>query len=52
MAPLTTTFSVYNLERNNTFNYSKVQTELGYHTRLYVKKLHNEIQWPNAEGLV
>lgn len=51
-APLMTTFSVYNLERNNTFDYSKAQTELGYHTRPYAETLHDEAQWLKAEGLV
>ena len=31
--PLMTTFSVYNLARNNMFDYSKAQKELGYTTR-------------------
>ena len=31
--PLMTTFSVYNLARNNEFDYSKAQQELGYTTR-------------------
>ena len=31
--PLMTTFSVYNLARNNEFDYSKAQRELGYTTR-------------------
>ena len=30
--PLMTTFSVYNLARNNEFDYSKAETELGYTT--------------------
>ena len=28
-----TTFAVYNLARNNTFDYSKAEKELGYRTR-------------------
>ena len=33
--PLMTTFSVYNLARNNEFDYSKAQRELGYTPRPY-----------------
>lgn len=51
-APVMTEFSVYNLERNNTFDYSKAQKELGYHTRPYYETLHDEAQWLKAEGLV
>ena len=42
---LMTTFSVYNLERNNTFDYSKAKKELGYHTRSYAETLHDEAVW-------
>lgn len=51
-APLMTTFSVYNLERNNAFDYSKAQAELGYHTRPYAETLHDEAQWLKTVGLV
>ena len=50
--PLMTTFSVYNLARNNTFDYSKAQKELGYTTRSYQETIHDEVQWLIAEGLV
>ena len=33
--PLMTTFSVYNLARNNEFDCTKARTELGYTTRSY-----------------
>ena len=48
--PMMTTFSVYNLERNNSFDYSKAQRELGYHTRPYAETLHDEAVWLKAEG--
>ena len=51
--PLMTTFSVYNLKRNNQFDYSKAEKELGYTTRHlavgaypYLKTgLTQDIQW-------
>ena len=50
--PLMTTFSVYNLARNNEFDYSKAQRELGYTTRPYQKTIHDEVEWMKAEGLI
>lgn len=51
-APLMTTFSVYNLARNNEFDYSKAQRELGYTTRPYQQTIHDEVQWMMAEGFI
>ncbi len=50
--PLMTTFSVYNLARNNVFDYSKARAELGYTTRSYQETIHDEVQWMMAEGLI
>ena len=50
--PLLTTFSVYNLARNNVFDYSKAQRELGYTTRPYQETIHDEVQWLIEEGLI
>ncbi len=50
--PLMTTFSVYNLARNNTFDYTKAREELGYTTRSYQETIHDEVQWMVAEGLI
>ena len=50
--PLMTTFSVYNLARNNEFDCTKAQTELGYTTRPYEETIHDEVQWMIAEGLI
>ncbi|MGN6712608.1 NAD-dependent epimerase/dehydratase family protein [Anaerocolumna jejuensis] len=50
--PLLTTFSVYNLERNNAFDYSKAKRELGYTTRSYAETLHDEVKWLKAEGKI
>ena len=43
--PLMTSFSVYNLARNNTFDSSKARRELGYTTRSYRETIHDEIAW-------
>lgn len=50
--PLMTTFSVYNLARNNDFDYSKAKAELGYTTRSYQETIHDEVQWLKKEGLI
>lgn len=50
--PVMTTFSVYNLARNNVFDYSKAQRELGYTTRPYQQTIHDEVRWMIEEGLV
>ena len=50
--PLMTTFSVYNLARNNEFDCTKARTELGYTTRSYEETIHDEVQWMIAEGLI
>ena len=43
--PLMTTFSVYNLERNNAYDYSKATKELGYKPRPYLETLRDEAKW-------
>lgn len=50
--PLMTNFAVYNLARNNQFDYSKAERELGYHTRPYAETLKDEAQWLIEEGYV
>lgn len=47
--PLMTSFSVYNLARNNTFDSSKARRELGYTTRSYRETIHDEIVWLKAQ---
>lgn len=48
--PLMTNFAVYNLARNNQFDYSKAERELDYHTRPYADTLRDEAQWLAAGG--
>lgn len=43
--PLMTTFSVYNLARNNEFDCTKAEKELGYKTRSYKETIRDEVQW-------
>ena len=50
--PLMTNFAVYNLARNNQFDYSKAERELGYQTRPYAETLKDEAEWLMAEGLI
>lgn len=50
--PIMTSFSVYNLARNNAFDYSKAKKELGYKTRPYAETLHDEAQWLKREGKI
>ena len=50
--PLMTTFSVYNLARNNNFDYTKAKEELGYKTRPYEETIHDEVMWYKEEGLI
>lgn len=50
--PIMTTFAVYNLARNNLFDYSKAERELGYSTRPYAETLRDEVEWLVAEGKI
>ncbi len=50
--PLMTTFSVYNLARNNQFDSSKAKKELGYKTRSYRETIRDEVRWLKAEGKI
>lgn len=50
--PLMTRFSVYNLARNNNFDYSKAKQELGYKTRSYNETIHDEVAWLLKEGMI
>ena len=50
--PLMTRFSVYNLARNNRFDSSKAQRELGYTTRSYQETLRDQADWMVENGLI
>lgn len=48
--PLLTSFSVYNLARNNDFDSSKAERELGYTTRTYEETMRDEVAWLRRAG--
>jgi dihydroflavonol-4-reductase len=50
--PLLTTFSIYNLARNNSFDYSKAANELGYKVRSYEETLRDEVVWLKSTGKI
>lgn len=50
--PILTTFSIYNLARNNNFDSSKAKRELGYTTRSYRETIRDEIQWLKKTGKI
>jgi len=50
--PLMTTFSVYNLARNNNFDSAKARAELGYVTRSYRETIRDEIKWLKDNGKI
>lgn len=50
--PLMTTFSVYNLARNNRFDSSKARKELGYTTRSYRETIRDEVRWLKETGKI
>lgn len=50
--PMMTTFSVYNLKRNNNFDYSKAAKELGYTVRPIEETLRDEAKWLRENGKI
>ena len=50
--PLLTTFSIYNLARNNYFNFGKAERELGYSPRSFEETLRDQVAWLIAEGKI
>ncbi|MGN0070331.1 MAG: NAD-dependent epimerase/dehydratase family protein [Atopobiaceae bacterium] len=50
--PLLTSFSIYNLARNNSFDSSKAKRELGYQTRPYEETIRDEIAWMKDAGMI
>lgn len=49
---LMTTFSVYNLARNNDFSSKKAKEELGYQTRSYEITIKDEVRWLKERGFI
>ena len=50
--PLMTTFSVYNLARNNAFDSGKAKRELGYSVRSYEETLRDQVAWLKKTGKI
>jgi dihydroflavonol-4-reductase len=50
--PLLTSFSIYNLARNNAFDSSKAAQELGYKTRSYEETIRDEVVWLKSAGKI
>ena len=50
--PMMTSFSVYNLARNNRFDSTKARKELGYTTRSYRETIQDEIAWLIETGKI
>jgi dihydroflavonol-4-reductase len=47
-----TTFSIYNLARNNNFDCSKAARELGFKCRPFEKTIQDTIEWLRIEGKI
>lgn len=50
--PMMTTFSVYNLARNNAFDSSKARNELGFNPRSYEQTIREQVEWLRNEGFI
>lgn len=50
--PVLTSFSIYNLARNNEYDSSKAETELGYTARSYRQTLRDEAQWLKSQNMI
>lgn len=50
--PLLTDFAIYNLARNNDFDCSKAEAELGFACRPFVDTIRDEVAWLKEEGKI
>lgn len=50
--PKLTDFAIYNLTRNNNFDYSKAEKELGYKCRPFEDTIFDEVRWLKEEGKI
>ncbi len=48
--PLLSEFNIYMLNRNNDFDCSKAQRELGFHCRPFSESIRDTVAWLRAEG--
>ncbi|WP_369283653.1 NAD-dependent epimerase/dehydratase family protein [Oscillibacter sp. GMB15532] len=47
-----TDFAIYNLTRNNDFDCTKAQKELGFSCRPFTQTIQDEVDWLHAEGKI
>lgn len=50
--PMLTSFSVWNLARNNVFDYSKARNELGFNPRSFEETVCDEVAWLKKTGKI
>ena len=50
--PLLSEFNIYMLNRNNEFDCSKAERELGFHCRPFSESIRDTVAWLRAEGYV
>ena len=50
--PMLTSFSVWNLARNNVFDYSKARNELGFNPRRFEETVCDEVAWLKKTGKI
>jgi dihydroflavonol-4-reductase len=50
--PKLTTFSIYNLDRNNVFDSGKAERELGYLSRPFAETIRDTVAWLREEGKI
>jgi dihydroflavonol-4-reductase len=50
--PMLTTFSIYNLARNNNFDCSRAARELGFTCRPFEETIRDTVKWLQAEGKI
>ena len=47
-----TSYAVYNLVRNNVFDCSKAERELGFHTRPFADTIADTVEWLARENRI
>jgi dihydroflavonol-4-reductase len=47
-----TSFAVYSLIRNNVFDCSKAERELGFHTRPFAETIEDTVEWLVRENKI
>ena len=50
--PLLSDFNIYMLNRNNDFDCSKAERELGFHSRPFSESIRDTVNWLQKEGFL